>query len=428
MKITSISESGNNNTLRWALSKGANPITDPELTYMLDEELRYLVTFSDINFFELFRLTQNFRDELKIKNVYDVDDLPLDALMEMFPEDIQVGDKTTPVGIIAKEITTEFINLARQMSADTDIIGPEARGLFTPMISRRYDVQVPIKFDDFVAIVGNDDEQIFGPEYPDTLSKIIEKGYQNAAYREITEAFVRFTATLMYGKKYQKYLNALRYAPLKGDKSKKLYHYGLVGFYKNEKTNNRQYSYRLMPPSSDENYKASIKEIARCKSPLIIDFAIQTPILYMQAFCNLFSDTELPVKHPSSMNDIVDIGIIFEDFITPVVEEIEDEAEAELIMSEFENQVTAYRIRIGEVATKLMRTMEELITKTKNIGAPNIFALMPVVYGTRAIISLDMSKKDEFLARCEGHDVVYAMMKELFEMGRKIEIDIEDNR
>ena len=68
MKITSITESGSNNTLLWAISNGADIKSDIPLQSIINDELFFLVRLEDVNMFELFRLTQHFRNKLRIIN------------------------------------------------------------------------------------------------------------------------------------------------------------------------------------------------------------------------------------------------------------------------------------------------------------------------------------------------------------------------
>ena len=66
MKITDIKEVGCNNLLRWAIKNGADLKRDTALISLINDETSYMVTFDDITFFELFRLTQMYRDNLAI--------------------------------------------------------------------------------------------------------------------------------------------------------------------------------------------------------------------------------------------------------------------------------------------------------------------------------------------------------------------------
>jgi len=66
MKITNIEEVGCNDILRWAISNKVDFIVEPELINLINNETSYLVTFSDVTFLELFRLTQIFRHKLRV--------------------------------------------------------------------------------------------------------------------------------------------------------------------------------------------------------------------------------------------------------------------------------------------------------------------------------------------------------------------------
>ena len=68
MKIINITESGSNNILRWAISNNANILKDEALKHIIDDKIIYKITYDNVNFLELFRLTQLYRDEIRIKS------------------------------------------------------------------------------------------------------------------------------------------------------------------------------------------------------------------------------------------------------------------------------------------------------------------------------------------------------------------------
>src|SRR5574344_259970 len=66
MKITNISEKGSNNILKWCINEKYSIKGNYPLYNILNGDLTYDVTISDVNTMELFRLTQLYKNELKI--------------------------------------------------------------------------------------------------------------------------------------------------------------------------------------------------------------------------------------------------------------------------------------------------------------------------------------------------------------------------
>ena len=145
MRIIDIKESGASNTLMWALSNGANIKEDVPLTSLINDETFYLVTLSDVNFFELFRLTQMYRDKLRIVSEVTAAIPSPKALKDAFPGEYQKdGDEAIALSEVAEHVINTFINLTAQMSNDDDIIHQGAIRMFLPMIARKFNVQIPV--------------------------------------------------------------------------------------------------------------------------------------------------------------------------------------------------------------------------------------------------------------------------------------------
>ena len=58
MFISDIQESNSSNILKWALSNNAQILTDIALIDIINDEMKYLVTIEDVNFLEVYQLTQ----------------------------------------------------------------------------------------------------------------------------------------------------------------------------------------------------------------------------------------------------------------------------------------------------------------------------------------------------------------------------------
>ena len=149
MKILSIKESGSNNILRWAIEQGAEIKSDIQLCGLINNDLFYLVELSEVNFFELFRLTQLYRNKLKVISEEKAEVPNQSELMKYFSGECSLDpnepEKKSPAYEIAEYCISNFINLALQMNTDDDIISLNGAKLFIPMIARKFTIQLPIR-------------------------------------------------------------------------------------------------------------------------------------------------------------------------------------------------------------------------------------------------------------------------------------------
>ena len=140
MKITKITESGTNNLLRWAIQNGADIKNDSALHALINDQTFYLVTMENVNFFEVFRLTQMYREKMRIVSEEKAVVPPRSELAELFPggytPDQNKPDEKVPLCELAEHVMTNFINLVMQMNTDNDIIGAGALHLFVPMLTQ----------------------------------------------------------------------------------------------------------------------------------------------------------------------------------------------------------------------------------------------------------------------------------------------------
>ena len=147
MNVTEIREAGSSNVLQWAMKNGAEIWNEHNMPLhaFINDETFYLVTLSDLNFFQLFRLTQTYRDKLRILEEKPAAVPSKKELEEWFPgEYMTATGEHIKLSEAAELSINTFLNLAKQMMSDTDIISPSAVRLFLPMIARRFDVQIPL--------------------------------------------------------------------------------------------------------------------------------------------------------------------------------------------------------------------------------------------------------------------------------------------
>lgn len=427
MQIVNIKESGANNLLMWALSNGANIKKDFSLSSLINDELCYFVTIEGINFFELFRLTQIYRDKLRIVQEKPADLPSKRELEEYFPGVFSPDDnpeKSIPLHETAEHVILNFINLTSQMNTDNDIIHSGAIRLFFPMITRKFNIQIPVAFIDFINSMTDDEAtKVFSSKYPETLQEIIVSETHSLKTR-LTLEFVKFTQILKYDETYDQYLKLIKYAPLKTYPPSKLYKLALLAFSRRDNISRGEIRCSLFKPDPDTHPNV-MKRIGSLSTPLELDFVIQLPIQYMQTLENSYGNDILPISYESSMGMIIDGGIVYEDFKT--FEHPSEVAEGELKNEQMKaqnhnNAIEAYRVRIAEANQILLNTIPILIKSPHYVDITNVFAMLPSIYMAKAVIRVNI----ENLKKLTSHSdpLLANMFKEISDISVAVNEDI----
>ena len=124
MNLINIKESGTNNILLWAISNGADIKSDIALQSIINDELSYVITLSNVNFFELFRLTQIYRDKIRIIDENQAEMPNINELEKLFNGTYKPSDESDEIKLcnIVEHCGNMFINLASQMLIDVSHI------------------------------------------------------------------------------------------------------------------------------------------------------------------------------------------------------------------------------------------------------------------------------------------------------------------
>lgn len=426
MQVTAIKESGCSNTLRWALKNGARVWEDDALCAFISDETFYLITISDINFFELFRLTQIYRDKLRILQEHPAS-VPNKEELEIFSGEYitPTGDNVNVAEAVELCITT-FMNLATQMRGDDDIISSSAVRLFIPMIARRFDIQIPLSFYDFMCFMSEEErEKVFTTEYPNTINDILEDRISRLKINIMTE-FVKSIKVLSYSERYEKYLNLIKYAPLKAYTSQdNLYKFGLLEMFKMDNIRRSEVKAVLFK-SDKKTLSSAINSIAKLSTDLKLKFVIQLPIQYMQMLLNYYDAHILPVEYESSMHNIVSNGLVYENFKTFSGNTLSEESSEEEEKT-FNNQIEAYRVRITEANQILLNTINMLLSKKddedSSMSSEEIFALLPAIYKTNAVLTIN-ARYINALSK-DNDNLLGAMFTEIRETVNDVANDIQ---
>lgn len=428
MQISKIKESGTNNVLLWAISNGADIKEDPQLQSIVNDELFYLVTLENVNFLELFRLTQMYRNKVRIVSEKQAEVPDRKELNELFPGEIMVNheDDSTkaPISEAVEHVVQMFINLALQMQNDSDIIKTSAVRLFLPMISRKFDVQIPVSFFDLVESLDPEEcSKLFSSEYPNTLSTLVDEN--NGFKTKLQLGFVRGTSIIKYHKRYDQYLKISKYSPIRTCSNNKLYKFGLLGFYKFDPNSRGEVRCSLFNPNS-EQLGITLRQLGGIKTPLNIQFAVQLPIQYMQILENSFEAAELDVQYESSMSTIIADGMDYDDFVVQGFDEDDMSEENQQRITEYTNQVDAYKVRIAEANQILMNSLGQILQSDADFDTTAAFAMLPSLYTSKAVITLDATKSNIYTSHSDP--VISSMFKEMLDMASDIHSDIQKSK
>ena len=425
MKITKITESGTNNLLRWAIQNGADIKNDSALHALINDQTFYLVTMENVNFFEMFRLTQMYREKVRIINEEKAVVPPRSELAELFPGGYAPNqdnpDEKVPLCELAEHVMTNFINLVMQMNMDNDIIGTGALHLFIPMLTRKFTVQIPVSFVDFISYMKPEEiDEIYNADYPNTIQTILDNP-MHSVQMVLQIGFVKGTYIIQYNAQYDRYVKFFKYGPLINNSSDKLWKANLVGFHKYDPITRSEVRVDMFKPDKSDMQR-SMQRMAKLNTPLEVDFAVQLPLQYMQIMLNCFDRTILPVAYESSMSDIIDCGMTHEDFkMVEIPEDIGDEEKEKL---NTKNQsISAYKVRIADANQLVLNAIPIIVKSEGDVDVAGAFAMLPCGYNGRAVITLNMDHIKKY--RMSFDSTITDMMEDLVDTMESLDSDIK---
>lgn len=431
MKITDIKEVGCNNLLRWAIKNGADLKRDTALISLINDETSYMVTFDDITFFELFRLTQMYRDNLAIIATKPAELPSEEDLQYRFPgEYIHTTDgkeQRISYAKAAADSINPMIHIALQMQADDDIIPSSVPQLFLPMIARRYTVQIPFSFVDLINSIPTAAEakSLFNEFYPNNLLQQTVENPESGVTRMLLLGFPKATAIIQYNKQYEKYLSAVKYRKINSIEGNTLYKLRLDGFYAINPVS-RATVRGSMFHANKSTMTTTLKELSNTYDSLKLDFMVQLPLQHMQSLLNDFSMEKIGIQYESTMNNILSNGIGKLDFLTYETDVAPTTPEEEETVKAKATRLSAYRTRIAECIGIALNTIQALISSDTDTDSNSIFALLPVIYRANALVTIDLKYEKEYLVY-SGDPVVANMLREMVILGNQVRTNIANS-
>ena len=430
MQITNIKESGANNILTWAIKNEADVYNDQQLQALINDELFYIVTLNDVNFLELFRLSQIYRDRLRIVRESKAEIPSQKELMEIFKGvcsiDENEPEQKTNIYEIVESCCQAFINLVIQMGNDSDIISPGALRLFLPMITRKFEIQIPVAFGELIQSISESEaNELLTAEYPRTLESIPEN--ENHGFiRRLQLGLIKDTTVTKYNDRYDKYLHAVKYNSLKSIKTNKVYKIGLLGFHKYDNISKGTVNCSLFNPNKDEMVK-SLKQLGRLTTPLKVQYIVEMPIQYMQILVNSFGREMLAIQYESSISDIISTGLEFNDFILPyegIERELTDEEQTK--MTDVNNAIEEYGVRIAEANQMMLNAINLILANPDtDINPTDVFSMLPSIYKVKAVITVDVSDPKKYMDQTDP--VLSEIFEDIFSYANQVIEDITGN-
>lgn len=362
MKVTNVKLSGCDNALSWAIGNRADLKSNVPVTSIINDESFFLVTIDGLNFYQVYRLTQLYRNRLRICAVHRSELPTTELLADYFP-----GNE-----VKVQRHLELLLGLVSQMIADDDIVYPGIPKLFLPMITTTFAVQLPFAFVDAIDVMTPDEvAEIFTGEYAHRLEALPEKGAAHSLIRAIMIAVERSTGNVRYDRTYEQLLQVTKYFPLKADVERQApYRFGLLGFSKFDPVARSVIEVNMF--KADPNrVTAQMTGLKRISSPLELSFAIQLPIYHMQILESTFAETDLKVSYRSSIGNVVDNGIDLE----------------HLYLGDDGEMIDNYRVRLTEAQLASLKLISEFTDSSDDFHPSALFSLLPPIYRTNAVIT-----------------------------------------
>jgi hypothetical protein len=148
------------------------------------------------------------------------------------------------------------------------------------------------------------------------------------------------------------------------------------------------------------------------RSPLDVTFAIQLPIYHMHSLETIYSADDLRISHRSSIDNIIDNGLVVENFSTGIDKEEES------------SEINEYTVRLMEADLECQQLIAKLGDDGSIIHPPTVTALLPPMYRANAVITFQADNIQNFLS--SGHLVLEEMFFRINQMITSINTSIQD--
>lgn len=381
MKLVEITESNPSTILKWAIENHAKLKRNLGLADIISDDMKYILTFEDVNFLELYRLSEIYRSKLKIIKSNEIRK-PSDQFLE---ETFQ-GSNTDNVKYseIAKNGIQRYIDVIQQIDANRTKgeFEPLIDILLIPMICRTFTIQIPLRFIDFVFACNEDElERTFNQMYPETLDELIGTkglGFENQLMIQV----IKTIGIKPYEPKTIKYLDITKFNKLqKKTEEQNFYDPVLLSFARENKITGKKVKFSFFKTNKEE-LERTLKKLKKLDEPTELEFAVSIPIEYMQQIQNNYSDDTLEIGYRSSFETTVSNGFNYQRIIK--IRDYEDE---------IDEPIDLYGARLHEAALSNSVAIAELAKNAYSgrdnvINLIDIYSLLPSVYTTQVVFKV----------------------------------------
>ena len=261
------------------------------------------------------------------------------------------------------------------------------------------------------------------------MSNAFEEAITNENHntnRMIQLAFLRGTSIIKYDKHYDDFIKITKYAMLNSCKDNKLFRFALVDFYKVNPISKEQIKVSMFKADPNE-IKQLLISLGRTEGSLYFDFVVEMPIQFMQLIENKFSREMLPIAYESSMSSIMEGGIEYDDFKLPEIVDGDEDEEATKL-EEYNNAVSAYKVRITEANQILLNAISTLLTNDPesnlDVDPTATFSMIPSIYKTKAIFNINFDYIQTFKSFYDPY--VSQLFNDIYEQALSISNDIKN--
>lgn len=386
--VIGISESGCNNILRWAISNGVNPKTNSNISALINDEMYYNIQISNVNFYELFRITQYHHTKIKILKFHTVDNLSDDELMNRFYPEHHAD---------IKDIIDKFLAISTLIREDDDINDKLYSSLILPMITTKCDIQFPIGFGDILSYMAVDDsKKIFTNDYPENLNDMIKL---DSIRQGILLNVDRSTRNITYNDMLDKLIQATKYKNLPKSQDK-IYKTAMLSFEK-EHTSNRRIIRNSLFNVNRNDMINNMKIMSTLNGEMKYTFAVQLPIYLMQTLESVYDDKIIEISMRSSVGNLLTNNFFLD-----------------------ENIVKKYGLRITESMSEMYQLMLKILENTDL--KESVIALLPPAQYTNALITISDNNLETLIN--ESNPYLQEMFLKMEQLIRSVNIDIQKVR
>lgn len=380
MIITEIEESNKSNILQWCLKNNADLKNDPLMLDFINDDLLYLITIEDVNFFELYLFTKFYRDQLRIIDRSQTSKLDKEFISNKFKGSIDGEDCSK----IALNATENYMNLAFQIEGNSEKEKSERplEIFFLPMISRRYTIQIPIYFIDVFRMVSEKEfKKLFTINYPTTLEILIDSTEVNGFKTKMMLYLSKLLLPFNLDPTNEKKLDIVKFKQLTISDSENFYEPKMIRFEKIDKISKRIFRHTFFKATT-EQYMATLKKVKKSKGEMFVEFAVSLPLEYLQILENSYNNSTVDIKFRSSARKLIYQGFNYNQIL-----KLKD------MDKEVNEPIEMYSTRLQESYFMNVKNVTRLYDHLENSqnSLIDVLSLLPAIHTIKCVLRMNLN-------------------------------------